>query len=340
MLYAGTYARAGGQGVYPLCVTAAGSWTIGEPIGDAPDASYSACSSRFGLHYLVDEANDTIGVFRVSGRWERLATLSAGGREPCFVALDPAESAIAIANYGSGTLSYYRLDPETGLPVGPPTIRQNEGRGPNGERQDGPHAHCARFSPDGRWLFQTDLGTDEILAFAHDAESGTLGEAVRAFTAPPGSGPRHLLFDATGTRAWLISELASTVTLFAVDGPRLSELQTISTLPPRYDGSSLGGHIALAAQGARLYVSNRGHDSIATFSVDDAGKLELLAHAPSGGRSPRFFLFAENRNQMLVANEEEGNIRILDRDDRGILTLDPSDLDLPGAAFLFEAPGN
>ena len=336
ILHVGTYAAAGGDGVYPISRSSAGSWVAGAPVSETQNASYAAYSARFDLHYLVDEMNGTIGVFRVADGWRRLATLSSGGCEPCYIALDPAETALAIANYGSGTLTYYRLDPASGLPVGPPKIRQNDGHGPDGERQEGPHGHCAQFSPDGRWLYYVDLGTDQILAYSHDAATGEVGDAVLAFAAAAGSGPRHLVFSANGI-AYLISELASSVTLLAVDGARLIEQQTVSTLPSGFAGSSLAGHIALNADRTRLYVSNCGHDSIATFAVGDDGRLDSVIHAPSGGRSPRFFLPSEDGRQLVVAHEQDGAIRIGGVDENGRFRLVDSDLCVPGAAFLFFA---
>jgi 6-phosphogluconolactonase len=335
-LHAGTYAARGGEGVYPISKSPGGSWVAGTAIGDAQNASYAAYSARFDLHYLADEANGTISVFRVADGWTCLGTLSSGGREPCYIALDPAETALAIANYGSGALAYYRLDPANGLPLGPPAIRQNGGHGPNADRQEGPHGHCARFSPDGRWLFYVDLGTDEILACRHDAGTGDLDDAVLAFAAPPGSGPRHLVFSANGSHAYLVSELASSVTVLTVEGARLVECQTISTLPPGFAGSSLAGHIALDAEERRLYVSNRGHDSIAAFAVAEDGKLAPILHAPSGGRSPRFFLLSAD-GQFVIAHEEDGAIRMGRADEEGVVLVGSAEIHVPGAAHLFYA---
>lgn len=336
-LYAGTYAEGGGLGIYPLLRGPGGTWTAGDPLRGALNASYGAYASRFDLHYLLDEKGGTVTAWRhVEGQWARVATLAAG-RDPCFIALDPTQSAIAVANYGNGSLAYFRVDPATGVPAAPPTVRPNAGRSVDPERQGGPHAHCARFSPDGRWLFQTDLGTDEIRAFAHDPEKSQLAKAAVVFAVPPGSGPRHLLFNASGVHAYLISELASNIVLFGLRDGRLERRQTVSALPPGYAGTSLGGHIALGRSGTRLYASNRGHDSIAVFAIDEAGRLALLQHAPTGGRSLRFFLISEDDAALLVAHETDGTLRILDIDADGLLTLDDAGLLLPGAAFLFEA---
>jgi 6-phosphogluconolactonase len=335
VIFVGTYAAAGGEGLYPLGRNSDRSWRVGAPALGIRSASYGAYSARYDLHYLVDEENSTVGVFRFSGEWQRVATMSSGGAEPCYIALDPAETAIAVANFASGTLALYRLDEGTGVPIGPPEIRQNVGSGPHPERQKGPHAHCARFSPDGKWLFQTDLGTDEVLAFRYRAANGELGDAVVAFAAPPGSGPRHLIFSPSGTRAYLISELASSITCFEANGDRLAILQTVTTLPAGHDDRNLGGDIILAPGGQTLYATNRGHDSIAIFAVGPEGYLDPALHVPSGGGSPRCLLVNDHGRELFVANEEAGNVRRYLVGEDGCLTLDEFELRLPGAAFLF-----
>ena len=175
----GTYAGGGGGGVYALV----DGWTLGDVYPAAANASFGAYSPRFGLHYLVDERDaGAIGVHRhgVAG-WEWLARVAVGGAAPCHVALNHAQTALAVANYASGSVALFRLD-AAGLPVEPPAIHANTGRGPNAARQEGPHAHWVGFSPDGRWLYQTQcacgpscrsaLGPDPRFAWVCTAPSG------------------------------------------------------------------------------------------------------------------------------------------------------------------------
>lgn len=332
-LHVGTYSKAVGAGLYPLGEDAAG-WSLGKPYAAAPNASFGAFSQRFGLHYLVDEGEE--GMLRVlrhgAAGWEPLARVPTQGGLPCYIALDPEERWLAVANYGSGSVALFRLDPRTGLIGDPSALIENSGHGPVADRQDGPHAHCAVFSPDGKWLYQTDLGTDEILAYPIDAERGA-GERRVAFAAPAGSGPRHLLFHPHRPLAILVSELASTLTLFDVGDGVLTERQSVSTLPEGFDGESLGGHLGLSPAGDRIYVTNRGHDSIAAFALADEG-LSLLGHTPSGGASPRFFLLQDAERRMLVANEEGGNVTVFDVAADGGLTQS-GEVAVPGPAFVF-----
>jgi 6-phosphogluconolactonase len=335
-LHVGTYADAGGTGLYPLAC-ASGEWTLGEAYRPAPNASFGVCSVRFGLHYLVDEREE--GALRVlrraGGAWQPLARLPTQGSQPCHVALSPDEAWLAVANYGSGSVALFPLDPQTGLP-GDPVVRANHGRGPVTDRQDGPHAHCAAFAPDGKWLYQTDLGADEVLAFGFDRTRGPSGERKVALAAPAGSGPRHLLFHPHRPLALLVSELASDLTVLDVGDGALSVRQSVSTLPAGYRGESLGGHLAINAAGDRVYVSNRGHDSIAVFALDDGGEVSLLQHVSAGGASPRFFLLCEARGLMLAANEEGNSVTLFAIMADGTLAQ-RGGIDVPAPAFLFEA---
>ena len=337
-VFVGTYAKAGGAGLYPLAQGPDGAWSRSEAFCGAPNASFGAYSPRFGLHYLVDEREE--GMLRVLRRegtgWRPLARLPTHGTLPCYIALDPAERWLAVANYGSGSIALFELDPETGLPGDPAAIRQNIGSGPVRDRQEGPHAHCAVFSPDGRWLFQTDLGTDEVLAFALHGGAEPLGDRQVAFVAPAGSGPRHLLFH-PGRPALLVSELASTLTVLDVQDGLFSSRQSISTVPAGYGDDSLGGHVAVNAAGDRVYVTNRGHDSIATVAWDAHGRLTLLGHTPSGAASPRHLLLLESQRRMLVANEEGNSITVFDVAPDGT-PAQSGEVAVPAPAFVFATP--
>lgn len=334
-IFVGTYSAAGGQGVYPLHGSG-NSWSIGEPYRGAPNASYGAYSARHGLHFLVDErAQGMVGAYRRErGEWQPLARVPSGGREPCYAVLDPAEDWLAVANYGSGSLSLFHLDPVTGLFGDPADRHQNAGHGPDPDRQGGPHAHCAVFSRDGRWLYQTDLGTDEVLAFALDPERGRLVERKVAFDAPAGSGPRHLVFHPSEPLAVVVSELASTITLFEVGEGTLRERQSLATAPPGACEGNLGGHLAFNAAGDRVYVTNRGHDSIALFALDPTTGLVPLGETAAGGASPRFFLLLEDQHTMLVANEEGNSISVFDVREDGALEQ-CGEVAVEGPAYLF-----
>jgi 6-phosphogluconolactonase (cycloisomerase 2 family) len=335
-LWIGTYAGGGGAGVYPLSATG----MLGASYTDARNASFGTYSPRFNLHYLVDEQDDgALGVHRhTDSGWVRLAHVPVDGAAPCHVALDRTQSCIATANYASGSVSLFRLDPASGLPIARPMVHANDGSGPDPERQQSPHAHWVGFGLDNRFLYVADLGTDEVLAFAVDTERGALGEPHTAFKAAPGSGPRHLLFHEQHPRsAYLACELDSTLVALDVDGPDLKPRASLSTLPANWHGPNILAHIGANAAGDRLYVSNRGHDSIAVFALDEGGDPTLLQHIASGGASPRFFIILEEEHRMIVVHERDQRVTMLDILPDG--TLAPTDfaVHVPGAAFAFVA---
>lgn len=337
-LHVGTYDRGGGAGLYPVDYSAATGWSVGEPCVEARNASFGACSARHGLHYFVDEhAEGALGVFRTSPTgWEQLARVPTHGAQPCYVALNGDENMLAVANYGSGCVALFRLDDATGLPVNSPVVRTNAGGGPVADRQEAPHAHCVTFNRNQRWLYHVDLGTDEILAYPLNSAD----DAPRlAYQAPAGSGPRHLAFHPILPFAILVSELASTLTVLQVEEGRFYARQTISTLPEHSHSDSLGGHLSLNAAGDRAYVTNRGHDSIAVFAWSDIGVLRLLQHVSSGGASPRAFVLLEAERQLVLANEEAGNVTGFDLQPDGTLSPWSAALPLPGAAFVMIVPG-
>jgi 6-phosphogluconolactonase (cycloisomerase 2 family) len=338
-LHVGTYTKAGGRGLTTVRAEPGAEWTVERAYDAARNASFGAYSRRFGLHYLVDEqADGAVGVHRESlSGWEQLARLPTRGAEPCYVALNEAETLLAIANYGSGSIALFALDPDTGIPRGPVAFAENRGSGPVGDRQDGPHAHCVYFSPDGRWLFHVDLGTDEILAYSVNGEAGVLGEPVVAYRAPPGSGPRHLVFHRQLPIALLLSELSATLTILEVAGDRLVMHTVMPTAPEGFSGSNLGGHLALSRAGDRVYVTNRGHDSMAVFALGHDGALSPLQHIASRGASPRFFLLLEAQQLLVLANEQGENVTAFDIAADGTLCARPVDLSIPGAVFVTEA---
>ena len=335
-VWIGTYADGGGAGLYPLAIDA-GRLTIGAASAKACNASFGTYASRFDTHYLVDEKDDgMLGVYRcATDEWTMLASHGSGGAAPCHVALDDTQSCIAIANYVSGSSTLYRLD-SAGFPIAPPDVHKHCGHGPDPERQASAHAHWAGFGFDNRLLYVTDLGADVVLAFAVDMEAGTLGTPHIAFVAPPGSGPRHMVFSAAHPRsAYLACELSSTLLILDVDGNKLRTRTALSTLPAGWPGANILAHIGANAAGDRLYVSNRGHDSIAVFALDPNGDASLVQHVATGGASPRFFTMIEGGRRMIVAHERDHRVTILDVRPDG--TLAPTDLaaTVPGAAFAF-----
>lgn len=332
-LIAGTYASEGGPGLALLHAERDG-WRAGNVLRSIRNASFGVRSSRLGVRYLLDEQpQGGLGIYDRGLR--QLARFSTHGADPCHAALSPDGRMLAVANYTSGSVALWQLDARTGLPTGEARRIEHRGSGPNRERQAGPHAHWVGFAAEGRHLHAVDLGADAI--FLHHVTRGTrdIAESSIAYQAEPGSGPRHLARHPRLPIAYLVAELANTVTILVAepDG-RFTAKATVATLPTGFAGESAAAHIALNRTGTRLYVSNRGHDSIAVFAVASDGTLTPIQHAACGGHWPRLFLLDEARGEMLVANERSGNVARLRLRADGRLAPAERGVALPGVVFL------
>lgn len=333
-LIVGSYAGSGGQGLYPLSYDPATErWTVGTPDAAIANASFGVQAPATGITYLVDEQAGRVGAYRpATDGWQRLDVTATGGGAPCHLALHPCGRWLAVANYESGSVAVLALD-AAGVPHGPVALDRHHGGGPDAKRQQGPHAHWVGFDAAGQALVAVDLGTDRILAYAFDAACGALGGAVIAYAAPGGSGPRHLLYHPHLRIAYLTSEMAATVTVLQRDGGGFTADATVPTLPDAIAAGNLVGGIALNRAADRLYVGNRGHDSVAVFALDATGTPTPLDRVPSGGRSPRFLFVLDDVARLLVAHEGGATVTAFTIRPDGTLT-DPVAVAIPGAAFI------
>jgi len=214
-----------------------------------------------------------------------------------------------VANYSDGIAAAYRINQDGSLTEAISTY-QHAGRGAT-QRQAGPHAHMAAVDPDNRFVWVADLGIDRIMAYKIHAAKGMVPNDPPFVQITGGSGPRHLVFRRDSKFAWVINELAATVTVFSCDAAKgtMGHVQTISTLPPDYTGPRSGAEIRLHPSGMFLYASNRGHDSIAVYKVDLAkGTLTSAGYVPTGGKTPRGFAIDPTGSYLLAANQGSNNI--------------------------------
>ena len=340
--YVGTYAAqqgvaSGGQGIYPLSFNRAHrTWALGTPDPIAQNVSFGVYSPRHKLYYLLDEqADGKVGIYaRGDNTWEKRRSVSSRGDSPCYAALDAHEQVLAMANYNTGDVVFYALD-KGGLPIEPAIIRQNAGSGPNKDRQAGPHAHCVKFAPDQTAIYSVDLGTDQVLVYAFDAAAGKIGDARVALQAPGGVGPRHLAFHPNGRNAYVVCEIGNCVLALELQADGTFTLvQQISSLPADFTAHSQAAHLVLNARGDRLYMSNRGHNSVGVFAIDDTGRLSLLQVSPTLGDWPRFFLMLEAEKQLLVAHQNSGDLVAFDIQPDGTLSPTGQKLSVPIPVFI------
>ncbi len=263
-----------------------------------------------------------------SGQLTLVGTAPTGGPGPCHVTVDKSGRFAFAANYGGGSVGMIRLR-DDGAPDALTDFVQHEGRSVNPDRQMEPHAHQVRVDPSNRFLYACDLGLDSVMIYAIDAAEGKLRPHGRA-RMQPGAGPRHLAFHPNGRFAYVINELDNTVTVTALspDGA-LRELQIISTLPLGYAETSYCADIHISADGRFLYGSNRGHDSIAAFSIDAAtGLLSALDRTATGGKWPRNFALGPS-GRVYVANQNTDDVIVFDTDAVGALQRVPGKLSVP-----------
>jgi 6-phosphogluconolactonase len=234
----------------------------------------------------------------------------SGGDGPCHLLLDSAGKWLLASNYGSGSVGVLPVLADGSL--GEMTdLVQHHGASAHPERQAGPHAHSAALSPDERFVIVADLGIDQLLVYLFDHAAGKLGTHTHTSTRP-GAGPRHMAFHPSGQYLYVANELDSTVTMYGYDATvgALHERQTLDTLPPGAPESAVAD-IHISTSGQRLYVSNRGHDSLAVFDVGTQGRLTPVAFPSCGGASPRNFALAPGGRFVLAANQHSGDLSVL-----------------------------
>jgi 6-phosphogluconolactonase len=248
------------------------------------------------------------------------------GRGPCNLTLDKSGRNVLVANYGSGSVAVLPVAPDGRLGDATSVV-QHTGSSVNPQRQKGPHAHCITLDPANRFAFACDLGLDKVLSYRFDAVKGTLTPNEPAFVPlQPGAGPRHMVFRPDGRFAYVVNELHSTATAFAYDAGAgvLTALQTVSTLPADFAGTNSGAEVAMHPSGRWLYVSNRGHNSVALFDIDrDKGTLTYVAAHPTGGSTPRHFGIEPAAQHLVMANQRSDTL-LANRIDASTGRLTPS----------------
>lgn len=234
----------------------------------------------------------------------------SGGDWPCHLEINATGQWLLVSNYGSGTVGVLPILPDGALGEMTDLI-QHYGSGSHPERQKGPHTHSAMFAPDQRFAIVADLGIDALLIYAFDSSAGRL-RAHTQISTRPGAGPRFMVFHPSGQRLYVNHELDNTVMVYDYDAVSgmLRERQIVGTLPPTAPESAIAG-IQISPSGDRLYVSNRGHNSISIFEIEGDGRLARLAIRSCGGRCPRNIAISPSGRFLLVANQESDEAVVL-----------------------------
>ena len=280
-----------------------------------PNPSYFCYSNKNKLIYVLNEVMEFNGNFGGGlttlrfdnkGQFEKQKEILLPYAEPCYISMSADSGYLFIANYPNGSVAVVKLD-DNGVPESiTDTILYVK------EEPDISHAHMITHDPAGKHVYVTDLGLDRIVIYDFDRYAGQLNQANNGIiTLPKGSGPRHFVFNAEGSRLYVINELGSTVMVFNVDEAQgLALLQTLPTVREGFEGNNYCADIHLDKNGRFLYGSNRGENTIVTFKIDSNGLLSLAGHTSCGGDWPRNFVIDPSGRFLLVGNQKSNNISV------------------------------
>ena len=316
--YLGTYTRPGkSQGIYvgkldtetgrlgPLVLAA-----------EAKNPSFVALSPNGKFLYAAMEADGgAVGAFVVQsdGTLRALNQASTGGAGACHVWVDATGRTVLAANYGGGSVAAFPAKPDGSLGERSAFV-QFTGTGPDKSRQDKPHAHAIYTDAANRFVYSPDLGTDNVWIFKLDAAKSTLtATEPPSGKVPPGAGPRHFAIHPNGKLAYANNEMGLSVTAFSRD-PATGALKEIQTVPTVPDGTPPAGvstaEIFCHPTGKWLYVSNRGHDTIAVHAIAGDGKLTRIENAPAGVKVPRGFGIDPSGRWLIAGGQDDNRIAV------------------------------
>jgi 6-phosphogluconolactonase len=348
LVYVGTYTATTSKGIYNYRFDPqSGKLT---PIGVAAELanpSFMATDPQHRFLYAVTEMgqepgassykkNGSISSYslnRKTGALTFLNKVDAGGGGSCHLVVDNTGKMLFVANYGSGNVASFAIkaDGSIGERTG---FDQHTGSSVDPARQKGPHAHAVVLSPDNRFLFVPDLGTDQIKIYRVDAAKGTFTPNDPAFaTVKAGLGPRHFTFGRGAKFAYALCEMGSSVAVFSYNPGKgsLTPVQTISNLPEGFTGIDNSAEIEADRSGRFLYASNRGNDSITVFAIDPVkGTLTKVQVVPTQGNIPRNFALDPTGKYLIAANQKSNSLVVF--------SVDPKDGKLKAAGQMLDVP--
>lgn len=321
-LFTGTYTEAGQKGLLIFDLNREeGTFKLISQSDAGPNPSYFCISTKNSIIYAANEVGKFKGVKgggvtalkydAATGTAEKIGDLAVPNGGPAYIAISPGNDFLFLANYSGGSVSVVKLN-DKGIPVSVTDSVFYKGDGAKVVS----HAHMVSFDPSGKRVYVTDLGLDRIVIYDFDKTNGKLKLIQNGIVeVPKGSGPRHFVFSADGSRMYVINELNSTVIFFNVSkNGELKQVQTLSTLRDDFKGKSYCADIHLGKDDQYLYGSNRGENTIVTYKVGSDGKLTLAGHTSCGGEWPRNFVIDPSGKYLLVGNQNSGNIALFSID--------------------------
>jgi len=353
LVYLGTgvYGAPPSKGIFSTRFDAAkGELQPVELAAELPNPTFLALHPTHKWLYAASELPDPAGgnsptmtAFAIEPQTGKLTLLNqqaTGSRAECHLAVDRDGRFVLAASYCDGNVACLPIaaDGRLGELV---CFVQHADSGDHTPRRQ-PRAHGITFDASNQFVFVPDLGLDKVMIYRLDATNGQLtANATPYVSTAPGAGPRHFTFHPNGRFAYVINETNSTITPFAYNAEQgsLEPLETVSTLPETFRESSTCAEIQVHPNGKFLYGSNRGHDSIAIFAIDPTGKLHLIGHEPSGGKTPRHFTLDPSGRFLLAANTGSDNVAVFRVDaETGKLAALPNPLAVPSPMCVLFLP--
>lgn len=336
-MFVGTYTRdegwvnGTGEGIHRIKIGQKGELILDETVAEVINPSFIAFTPDQKNLYSVselargDEPTGFIHAFTVNEDLSLtfIDKYPTNGKAPAHVSVDKTGKFVFVANYLGGVAMVYVRNEDGSLKFSQQL--DHSGSGPH-SNQNSSHTHMVKVSPDNNYLFVPDLGSDKIWSYRINHEQESLSKAEQEFgSVAPGSGPRHMDFHPVLNIAYVINELNSTVSVFDYNPETgsLTEMQSIATLPESFTDWNSTSDIHVHPNGKFLYASNRGHNSIVSYAInEDTGKLSLLTHTSTEGGIPRNFAISPSGNILYAANQSSNTITSFDLDaETGILTF-------------------
>ncbi len=344
-LIIGTYTQPGkSEGIYVYDFNdATGEVKYKSVAKGVENPSFLAVSKNRKFVYAVNETGGEtkggVSAFAFdapSGQLTFINKQNSEGDHPCYISVDKKSKNVLVGNYTGGNLSALNILPNGGISPAVQTI-QHVGTSVNKDRQEKAHVHCSILSPDGKYVFTADLGTDEVTSYKYSPWNlQTPLEQASVTKVLAGSGPRHLAFHPNGKYAYLVQELNASVNAYDYKKGKLTLKQTISMVSDDFKGKVGAADIHVSPDGKFLYASNRGDaNNLAIYSIDKIGKLVLVGSQSTLGKTPRNFAIDPSGKFLLVANQETDDVYVFRRDlATGLLTKTEHKINVGAPVFL------
>ncbi|SIO22971.1 6-phosphogluconolactonase [Carnobacterium alterfunditum] len=340
-MYLGTYTRGNSEGIYEIVLdTKTKRLEEAKLVAKIGNPTYLALSNGKDILYAVSKTESGGGLAAFKKKpattykntttfFEKTSELIVeNAAPPCYVAYDADRSLVYTTSYHDGFVSVYKTDSKGNLTL--TDVKQHVGSSVH-ENQTKPHAHYLDLTPDRHYVVACDLGTDTIYTYKV-SEDGKLDLAV-TYKASPGTGPRHLVFHPNGKFAYLVGELSSEIIVLAYNAAEGSfeTVQAVSSIPEGHTAFNSGSAVRITEDGKFLYSSNRGHNSIAVYAINESGNsLERIQLIASEGNTPRDFALDPTEQFIIVGHQDSDKLTLFERDaETGLLSLLQKDVYAP-----------